>query len=138
MVVIWNDMARGDREASALLMAINSIFQVFMFSLLGWFYLTVLPGWLGLPTQWIDASMGKIAVNVLIFLGVPLIAGFLFRWIGEKRKGSVWYEEQFILAIIPWALNGLLFTIVLLFALQGKAVTTNPLNVVRIALSLLA
>lgn len=106
MVAIWNDMARGDREASALLVAIDSIFQVFMFSLLGWFYLTVLPGWLGLPTQGIDVSMGKIAVNVLIFLGVPLLAGFLSRWIGEKRKGSVWYEEQFIPAISPWALNG--------------------------------
>ncbi len=138
MVVIWNDLACGDREATALLVAINSIFQVVMFSVLGWFYLSVLPGWLGLPTQGLHVSMGKIAINVLVFLGVPLIAGFLSRWVGEKRKGRAWYEEEFIPVISPWALYGLLFTIVLLFALQGNAITTNPLSVVRIALPLLA
>lgn len=138
MVVIWNDLACGDREATALLVAINSIFQVIMFSVLGWFYLSVLPGWLGLPTQGLHVSMGKIAINVLVFLGVPLIAGFLSRWVGEKHKGRAWYEEEFIPVISPWALYGLLFTIVLLFALQGNAITTNPLSVVRIALPLLA
>jgi len=138
MVVIWNDLACGDREATAVLVAINSVFQVVMFSVLGWFYLTVLPGWLGLDTQGLDVSVGQIAVNVLVFLGVPLVAGFASRWIGEKRRGREWYEEKFLPRIGPWALYGLLFTIVLLFALQGKAITSNPLDVARIALPLLA
>src|SRR5690606_16267898 len=87
MVVIWNDLACGDREAAAVLVAINSVFQVLAFSVLGWFYLAVLPGWLGLDTQGLDISMGEIAVNVLIFLGIPLLAGFASRFIGERRKG---------------------------------------------------
>ena len=137
MVVIWNDLACGDREAAAVLVAINSVFQVIAFSLLGWFYLTVLPGWLGLDTQGLDVSVGQIALNVLVFLGVPLVAGFASRWIGERRKGRDWYEGAFLPRIGPWALYGLLFTIVLLFALQGEAVTSTPLDVVRIALPLL-
>ena len=138
MVVIWNDLACGDREATAVLVAINSVFQVVAFSLLGWFYLTVLPGWLGLDTQGLEVSVWQIALNVLVFLGVPLVAGFASRWIGEKRRGREWYEEKFLPKIGPWALYGLLFTIVLLFALQGEAITSNPLDVARIALPLLA
>ncbi len=138
MVVIWNDLACGDREATAVLVAINSVFQVVMFSVLGWFYLTVLPGWLDLDTQGLEVSMGQIALNVLVFLGVPLIAGFASRWIGEKRKGRDWYEEMFIPKVGPWALYGLLLTIVLLFALQGDQITNRPLDVARIALPLLA
>ena len=138
MVVIWNDLACGDREATAVLVAINSIFQVVMFAVLGWLYLSVLPGWLGLDTQGLDVSMGQIALNVLVFLGIPLAAGFASRWIGEKRKGRAWYEDTFIPKVGPWALYGLLFTIVLLFALQGDAITSNPLDVARIALPLLA
>lgn len=138
MVVIWNDLACGDREATAVLVAINSVFQVVMFAVLGWFYLTVLPGWLGLDTQGLDISMWQIALNVLVFLGIPLVAGLASRWLGEKRKGRAWYEEKFIPIIAPWALYGLLFTIVMLFALQGKQITSNPLDVVRIALPLLA
>ena len=137
MVVIWNDLACGDREATAVLVAINSVFQVVMFSVLGWFYLSVLPSWLGLDTQGLEVSMGQIALNVLVFLGLPLIAGFASRWIGEKRKGRDWYEEKFVPKIGPWALYGLLFTIVLLFALQGEQITSRPLDVVRIALPLL-
>jgi len=137
MVVVWNDLACGDREATAVLVAINSVFQVFAFSLLGWFYLTVLPGWLGLETQGLDVSMGQIALNVLVFLGVPLIAGFASRYIGERMRGRTWYEERYLPVIGPWALYGLLFTVVLLFALQGDAVTSNPLDVVRIAVPLL-
>jgi len=137
MVVIWNDLACGDREATAVLVAINSVFQVFAFSLLGWFYLTVLPGWLGLDSQGLDVSVLQIALNVLVFLGIPLVAGFASRWIGEKRKGRDWYEEKFLPVIGPWALYGLLFTIALLFALQGDAIITNPLDVARIALPLL-
>jgi ACR3 family arsenite transporter len=138
MVVIWNDLACGDREATAVLVAINSVFQVVAFSLLGWFYLSVLPGWLGLDSQGLDVSVGQIALNVLVFLGVPLVAGFASRWIGEKRRGRDWYEDRFLPRIGPWALYGLLFTIVLLFALQGEAITSNPLDVARIALPLLA
>jgi ACR3 family arsenite transporter len=137
MVVIWNDLACGDREATAVLVAINSIFQVVMFSVLGWFYLTVLPGWLNLDTQGLEMSMGQIALNVLVFLGVPLVAGFASRWIGEKRRGRDWYEKTFLPRIGPWALYGLLFTIVLLFALQGDQIAKRPLDVIRIALPLL-
>ncbi|GAA2887493.1 ACR3 family arsenite efflux transporter [Microbacterium esteraromaticum] len=137
MVVIWNDLACGDREATAVLVAINSVFQVIAFSLLGWFYLTVLPGWLGLDAQGLEISIWQIALNVLVFLGVPLVAGFASRWIGEKRRGRAWYEEKFLPVIGPWALYGLLFTIVLLFALQGDAVLANPMDVARIALPLL-
>ena len=137
MVVIWNDLACGDREATAVLVAINSIFQVVAFSLLGWFYLTILPGWLGLDAQGLEVSVGQIALNVLVFLGIPLIAGFASRWIGERRRGRTWYEERFLPTVGPWALYGLLFTIMLLFALQGEAITSNPLDVVRIALPLL-
>lgn len=138
MVVIWNDLACGDREAAAVLVAINSVFQVVAFSLLGWFYLTVLPGWLGLDGAGLDVSVVQIALNVLIFLGVPLLAGFASRFIGERRRGRAWYEERFLPAVGPWALYGLLFTIVLLFALQGEQVTSRPWDVARIALPLLA
>ncbi|HCX85955.1 MAG TPA: arsenical-resistance protein [Micrococcales bacterium] len=137
MVVIWNDLACGDREAAAVLVAINSIFQVVAFSLLGFFYLTVLPGWLGLDSQGLDVSIGQIALNVIVFLGVPLLAGFASRWLGERARGRGWYETRFLPRIGPWALYGLLFTIVLLFALQGEAVTSRPLDVVRIAAPLL-
>ncbi len=138
MVVIWNDLACGDREAAAVLVAINSVFQVIAFSFLGYFYLTVLPGWLGLDTQGLEVSIGQIALNVLVFLGIPLVAGFASRWIGERAKGRDWYESKFLPPVGPWALYGLLFTIVLLFALQGEAVTSHPLDVARIALPLLA
>ncbi|WP_037163380.1 ACR3 family arsenite efflux transporter [Rhodococcoides fascians] len=137
MVIIWNDLACGDREAAAVLVAINSVFQVFMFALLGWFYLSVLPGWLGLEQTTIEASPWQIAKSVLIFLGIPLIAGFASRFFGERAKGREWYETKFIPKIGPWALYGLLFTIVILFALQGDRITSQPLDVVRIALPLL-
>jgi ACR3 family arsenite transporter len=137
MVIIWNDLACGDREAAAVLVAINSVFQVFMFAVLGWFYLSVLPGWLGLEQTTIEASPWQIAKSVLIFLGIPLIAGFASRFFGERAKGRTWYEEKFIPRIAPWALYGLLFTIVVLFALQGDRITSQPWDVVRIALPLL-
>ncbi|MFZ2177990.1 MAG: ACR3 family arsenite efflux transporter [Rhodococcus sp. (in: high G+C Gram-positive bacteria)] len=138
MVIIWNDLACGDREAAAVLVAINSVFQVIMFAVLGWFYLSVLPGWLGLEQTTIDTSPWQIAKSVLIFLGIPLLAGFLTRRYGEKARGRAWYESKFLPRIGPWALYGLLFTIVILFALQGEQITSQPLDVVRIALPLLA
>jgi ACR3 family arsenite transporter len=138
MVVIWNDLACGDREAAAVLVALNSAFQVLAFAVLGWFYLSALPGWLGLDTAGLDVSMGTIALNVLVFLGVPLLAGFLTRRFGERARGREWYESRVVPRLSPWALYGLLFTIVLLFALQGEAITDSPGDVARIALPLLA
>ncbi|MEV8144628.1 ACR3 family arsenite efflux transporter [Specibacter sp. NPDC078709] len=137
MVMIWNDLACGDREAATVLVLINSVFQVFAFGVLGWFYLQILPGWLGLPTTSADFSFWAITASVLIFLGIPLLAGFLTRTLGEKAKGRDWYEGKFLPKLGPWALYGLLFTIVLLFALQGDAITSNPMDVARIALPLL-
>src|SRR5699024_6563206 len=137
MVLIWNDLACGDREAAAVLVAINSVFQVIAFGALGWFYLQAPPSWRGLPTSAAAVSIAAIVLSVLIFLGIPLVAGFLTRILGERAKGRTWYEERFLPKIGPWALYGLLFTIVLLFALQGEAITTNPLDVARIALPLL-
>ena len=137
MVLIWNDLACGSRELAAVLVAINSLFQIAMYSVLGWFYLTVLPDWLGLDTQSLNVSMGDIAKSVVIFLGIPLLAGFLTRMIGEARKGTEWYEQRFLPRIAPVALWGLLFTIVVLFALQGEQITNNPLDVARVAIPLL-
>lgn len=137
MVVIWNDLACGDREAAAVLVALNSVFQVLAFSALGWFYLSVLPGWLGLEQTALDVSVWEITRSVLIFLGIPLLAGFLTRRLGEKAKGRTWYETKLVPRIGPFALYGLLFTVVVLFALQGDAITSKPLDVVRIALPLL-
>ncbi|MEU3460741.1 ACR3 family arsenite efflux transporter [Streptomyces sp. NPDC006733] len=138
MVIIWNDLACGDREAAAVLVALNSVFQVIAFGLLGWLYLDLLPGWLGLGDgEQLDISMWKIALNVVIFLGVPLVAGFLARRFGERSMGRETYENTFLPKIGPFALYGLLFTIVILFALQGKTITDQPGDVVRIALPLL-
>ncbi|MFF8764745.1 ACR3 family arsenite efflux transporter [Nocardiopsis dassonvillei] len=138
MVIIWNDLACGNREAAAVLVALNSVFQVLVFGLLGWFYLDLLPGWLGLDTDGLDVSPWTIALNVVVFLGIPLVAGFLTRRIGERRIGRERYESAFLPRIGPWALYGLLFTIVLLFALQGDRITSQPLDVARIAVPLLA
>jgi ACR3 family arsenite transporter len=138
MVLIWNDLSCGDRETAAVLVAINSVFQIIAFAALGWFYLQTLPGWLGLETTSAQFSISAIALSVLVFLGIPLVAGYLTRTIGERAKGRDWYEKRFLPKIGPVALYGLLFTIVMLFALQGDAITSQPLDVVRIALPLLA
>lgn len=137
MVFIWNDMACGDREAAAVLVAINSVFQVIAYGALGWFYLQALPSWLGLETTSAEFSLGAIVVSVLVFLGIPLLAGFLTRAFGEKAKGRYWYENTFLPKIGPWALYGLLFTVVLLFSFQGEAITSQPLDVARMAVPLL-
>ncbi|WP_147104319.1 ACR3 family arsenite efflux transporter [Nesterenkonia populi] len=137
MVLIWNDLACGSREAAAVLVGVNSIFQVFMFGVLGWFYLQLLPAWLGLETTSAQFSIWTITLSVLVFLGIPLAAGFLTRFVGERAKGRTWYEERLLPKLGPWALYGLLFTIVVLFALQGDQVLSQPLDVARIAVPLL-
>jgi ACR3 family arsenite transporter len=116
----------------------NAIFQVAAYSVLGWFYLTVLPGWLGLDTQGFEVGIWEVARTVLIFLGIPLAAGILSRFVGLRRRGREWYESRFVPRIAPITLYGLLFTIVLLFAIQGDEITGRPLDVVRIATPLLA
>jgi arsenite transporter len=138
MVLVWNEIAQGDRERAAVLVVFNALFQVVAYSLLGYFYLTVLPRWLGLDTQGFEVGIWEVARTVLIFLGIPLTAGFLTRRVGLKRKGRDWFEQRFIPRIAPITLYGLLFTIVLLFAIQGDKITSQPLDVTRIALPLLA
>ena len=138
MVLIWNDLAGGDREMATVLVALNAVFQVLLYSALAFFYLQVLPGWLGLPATSLHVSIAAIAGTVAIFLGIPLLAGYLTRTIGERARGRDWYENQFLPRIGPIALYGLLFTVVILFALQGKKITSEPLDVARIALPLLA
>ena len=138
MVLIWNDLACGDSEAGALLVAINSVFQIVAYALLGTFYLRILPGWLGLDTQDVQFSTWEITKAVLIFLGIPLVAGYLTRRVGLRTKGKAWYEGTFIPRIAPFALYGLLFTIVVMFALQGDAIISDPFSVVQIAIPLLA
>ena len=137
MVLIWSDLAKADNEATALLVAINSLFQIVAYSLLGWFYLTALPDLLGLDSQGFEVGIWEVARTVLIFLGIPLLAGYLTREIGIKRRGARWYEETFLPRIGPIALYGLLFTIVMLFAIQGDAITSRPWDVVLIAVPLL-
>jgi arsenical-resistance protein len=138
MVLIWNDLAGGDREAAAVLVAANSVFQIVAYSLLGYFYLELLPSWLGWDTEALAVSLWAIARMVLVFLGVPLVAGYLTRRIGVARKGEDWYTNRFLPRLAPIALYGLLATVVLLFALQGNKITSEPFDVARIALPLLA
>jgi ACR3 family arsenite transporter len=138
MVLIWNDLANGDREAAAILVALNAVFQIVAFAALGWFYLQVLPGWLGLGSSSLEVSVWEIARSVLVFLGIPLVAGYLTRQLGERSRGRTWYEGRFLPRIGPVALYGLLFTVVILFALQGDTIVGRPLEVARIAVPLLA
>jgi ACR3 family arsenite transporter len=136
MVLIWNDLARGSPELAAVLVALNSVFQVVMYSVLGWFFLTVVPGWLDAAGAVIQVSMWDIAKSVLLFLGVPLLAGYLTRRILVARRGEAWYTGTFLPRIGPTALLGLLYTIVLLFAMQGSRILGHPLDVLRIAIPL--
>jgi ACR3 family arsenite transporter len=138
MVLIWNDLAGGNREAAAVLVALNSLFQIVAFAALAYFYLHLLPSWLGLSTAAVQVSIWAVTKSVLIFLGIPLAAGWATRSLGERYRGRQWYEERFIPRISPVALYGLLFTVVLLFALQGDAISRHPGDVARIALPLLA
>lgn len=136
MVLVWSDLSCADREATAVLVAINSVFQVLMFAVLGWFYLQVLPAWLGLETTSAEFSFWTIVTSVLVFLGIPLLAGVGSRLLGEKIKGRDWYENTYLPKISPLALVGLLYTIVLLFSLQGEQIAANPWAVARLAVPL--
>jgi ACR3 family arsenite transporter len=137
MVLIWNMLACGDNEYAAILVAINSVFQILMYTVLGYFYLTIVPEWLGEKSVALDVSMWDIAKSVLIFLGIPLLAGFLTRLILGNLKGEEWYETQFIPRLGPTAIAGLLFTIVMMFSLKGEVILDKPFDVFRIALPLL-
>lgn len=137
MVLIWNMLARGDNEYAAVLVAINSIFQIFMYTVLGYFYLTLLPRWLGAEGTILNISMWDIAKSVLIFLGIPLLAGFLTRAILTRVKGDEWYDTKFMPRLGPTAIIGLLFTIVMMFSLKGEVILALPFDVVRIAIPLL-
>jgi ACR3 family arsenite transporter len=138
MVLVWNDLAGGDNDRAAVLVIFNAIFQVVAYALLGWFYLTALPGLLGLDTQGFEVGVWEVGRITLIFLGIPLTAGYLTRRWGLRRHGREWFEATVIPRIAPITLYGLLFTIVLLFAIQGDEITGEPLTVARIALPLLA
>jgi ACR3 family arsenite transporter len=138
MVLIWNTLACGSGEIAAVLVALNSVFQVLTYSVLGYFFLAVVPVWLGGPATALDVSMAEIARSVIIFLGIPLLAGYLTRRLLVRRQGAAWYEGVFLPRIGPLALVGLLYTIVLMFAMQGGRILDHPLDVLRIALPLLA
>ena len=137
MVLIWNMLACGDSEYAAVLVAINSVFQIVMYTVLGYFYLTIVPQWFGGSAVSLDISMWEIAKSVLIFLGIPLAAGFLTRLFLTRAKGEEWYETKFVPRLSPTAIIGLLFTIVMMFSLKGDVILERPLDVVRIALPLL-
>jgi ACR3 family arsenite transporter len=137
MVLIWNSLACGSGELAAVLVALNSVFQILTYSVLGWLFLSVVPGWFGAETAAVHVSMWDIARSVLIFLGIPLLAGYLTRRVLVARRGEAWYTNRFMPKFGPTALLGLLYTIVLMFAMQGDRILQLPLDVLRIAVPLL-
>ena len=137
MVLIWNMLAGGSGELAAVLVALNSVFQILFYSVLGWLFITVVPGWMGANAAEFHISMGAIAKSVGIFLGVPLAAGALTRLLQVRRKGAEWYEARFLPRLGPTALFGLLYTIVLMFSMQGDKILEHPFDVLRVAIPLL-